>query len=417
MFILSGWALGLLPVAIILQHAMFLYLYRTRLSSGDFKLRSGMQFLAPALKSARQSEAKEFGLPMLALRYGVPGVMIAILDITWFYVLSAMPEPIAPYAAPMRLGALGAYFYVLLNLGQRNFRRDITSAVAVWCAVTLAVGPVLAGVLNYLAISGTTQPKQDTFTLATATVYFLAGLAPRYVASAIEEAARRLLSTSGATVVAPRTVSLTKIRGIAPDIETRLGEEGIVDVYGLAMANPNRILRNTSFDPRQIVAWIDEALLIYNVPFWEALEADGITGAIDLAWYYNSDEDDDADQPPKQPPPAPQAILHRVAVPLAEQPPHLVPTGAALPSQPPPAPQQATARPPQRVGATQQDQAPVPQTHPQIPAAIVALAARIQVDAPRLSDCIERVYQDAQVQQVWVLYQTDSNELHPMGND
>jgi hypothetical protein len=168
--------------------------------------------------------------------------------------------------------------YVLLTLGQRNFHRDITSAVAVWCAVTLGVGPLLAGVVSYLAIPAATESSDASFHFASAAVFFLAGLAPRYVASVVEEAARRLLSSSGVTVQAPRTLPLTKIRGITADIEARLDEEGIVDVYGLAMASPNRLLRNTSFDARQIVSWMDEALLIYNVPFWEKLEADGITG-------------------------------------------------------------------------------------------------------------------------------------------
>ncbi len=51
------------------------------------------------------------------------------------------------------------------------------------------------------------------------------------------------------------------------------------------MANPIRLLRNTPFDKRQIVAWIDEALLMVFLPkSWDALEEHSITGAIDLAW-------------------------------------------------------------------------------------------------------------------------------------
>jgi len=39
---------------------------------------------------------------------------------------------------------------------------------------------------------------------------------------------------------------------------------------------------------RQILSWIDEAILIVTLPrSWEALEEEGITGAIDLAWYYD----------------------------------------------------------------------------------------------------------------------------------
>jgi len=33
----------------------------------------------------------------------------------------------------IRLGAVGAYVYVLLELGRRTFRHDVTGQVAMWC--------------------------------------------------------------------------------------------------------------------------------------------------------------------------------------------------------------------------------------------------------------------------------------------
>lgn len=60
-----------------------------------------------------------------------------------------------------------------------------------------------------------------------------------------------------------------------------------MDAHALAAAEPIRLVRNTSFDMRQILSWIDEAMLIITLPkSWTALEDEGITGAIDLAWYY-----------------------------------------------------------------------------------------------------------------------------------
>jgi hypothetical protein len=50
------------------------------------------------------------------------------------------------------------------------------------------------------------------------------------------------------------------------------------------MANPFRLLFQTPFDKRQVVAWIDEALLITVLPqHWPVLQREGFTGAIDLA--------------------------------------------------------------------------------------------------------------------------------------
>ena len=78
---------------------------------------------------------------------------------------------------------------------------------------------------------------------------------------------------------------MSQVRGITPDIEERLGEEGIYDATTLAMADPVRLFRNTSFELRQILWWMDEALLILFVPeAWAGLQKNGLTGAIDLAW-------------------------------------------------------------------------------------------------------------------------------------
>jgi hypothetical protein len=83
---------------------------------------------------------------------------------------------------------------------------------------------------------------------------------------------------------------LTTIRGIDADTAERLHEEGITDVSSLAFANPFLLMRSTNFERRQLVDWIDEALLIRTLPqAWEELEKHAITGARRLA-----DHKDDA---------------------------------------------------------------------------------------------------------------------------
>ena len=95
-----------------------------------------------------------------------------------------------------------------------------------------------------------------------------------------------LLVTRGADVaVASRNVPLFTIRGITANIAERLEEESIVDARGLAMADPLRLFRNTNFGKRQILDWIDEALLITALPEgWQGLQRVGISGAVDLAY-------------------------------------------------------------------------------------------------------------------------------------
>ena len=58
----------------------------------------------------------------------------------------------------------------------------------------------------------------------------------------------------------------------------------------VAMADPYRLLRNTSFDKRQILRWIDGALLMVYLPeAYVSLERQGIIGAMSLAWYAQPD--------------------------------------------------------------------------------------------------------------------------------
>lgn len=348
LFHFSAWVLALLPAIIIAQHAFFLYKFRRRVSTKKVDLTKGkMAFLQPAWNAVSSEEQVEFSPRMLWVRYGGPALLIVVLVVTWYYFPWLPLQCMEPFQGPFLLGAIGAYVYVLLQLGQRNFRRDITSGICIWCAATLALGPILAAVVSFLwkKAGGT-----DVNNWGTASVYFLAGLSPRYVSSVIDEAARRLLLSPSGAASSQRTLPLTHVRGITPDIADRLSEEGIYDIYGLASANANRLLRTTSFDPRQILSWIDEAILIATLPkIRDELEAAGITGAIDLAWYYLESEYSQQTSPP-------------------------------IPSPPP-------------------------------SAQVNTLAGRLKLEADLLWAVILRLYQDAQVQRVWVLYQVDSEEV------
>ncbi len=186
-----------------------------------------------------------------------------------------LPTAIARAA---RCGFAGAYVYVLILLGLRTYQHDVTVGVAFWSAATLALGPVMAG-----ALSSFWEPQvKEGFT--NAAVYFLAGFAPRFVAEAITDIIRRTWFSKTPAADAARSVPITQVRGIDARVGERLEEEGITSVSSLAAADPLRLLRNTSFDKRQIVGWIDNALLHTALPkHWQPLEDSGVRGAMDLA--------------------------------------------------------------------------------------------------------------------------------------
>jgi hypothetical protein len=199
------------------------------------------------------------------------------------------------YLTALRLGAAGAFIYVLIYLGRRNFQRDITGGAALWSAVQLVLGPTLAFTIAYfLTPSGNSASGAVGF----GALYFLAGLSPRLIADWISETVQRAWISPRAMLAASRLIPLAQIRGITPLIESRLNEEGIEDAADLAMANPVKLLRTTPFDPRQILSWIDEAMLITTLPLhWDALEKEGVTGAMDLAWYVQAGDEETPVEP------------------------------------------------------------------------------------------------------------------------
>ena len=279
-----GFLFALLPPLLLTHHAVMIGIYARRLIGSDKDAARASTDTA----SIRVQKTMEsyFGYRTLLLRYGLPVIVMAIANVIVFRSLTdgrgiaGFPTGSHAFVAA-KYGAIGAYSYVLLELSRRTFRRDITSAFALWCTVSILLGPTLACTIELIwngAGSSATSWQ-------TATVYFFAGFAPRRVIASIEQAARQLLSQEHQPVVAgSRLIPLSQLRGVSAVNEERLMEEGVYDVHGLAQAEPIRLLRNTSFDFRQILAWVDEALLITNFPqAWEALEKSGIFGAADLA--------------------------------------------------------------------------------------------------------------------------------------
>lgn len=305
------WVIGLLPTMMVGYQLFYLWLYHPRENpdqAAPTPIPGQTRETAEQSKTWAQSAIdNNFNLRTLFTRYGLPAVL---LGITGIVVTDLMVEPHNYFSAHLwidnsnaatmmmrgiRLGAVGAYVYVLLQLGQRTFRHDVTGTVAMWCWVTLVLGPVLAGAVAFLWRA---EAPQGGGWWGTGVVLFFTGFAPRRVIAAIEQAAAELLKIGPKSVVQPRVIPLTQIRGIGPQIEERLSEEGIVDVNLLATAEPVRLMRNTPFDMRQILSWIDEAILMVTLPrSWQALEEEGITGAIDLAWYYDQVIDMDTNSP------------------------------------------------------------------------------------------------------------------------
>jgi len=298
-----GYLLAALPAVLVARHAVYLRVSRRRALAFDGRadeddLRDegfDRKKFARVFARARAAHDREFQTDAIALRYGVPAFLVAMVGMADFRLLT--DDTLSTLAAKLQFDAavvdnalsgaryatLGAYVYVLIYLGQRSMRRDVTSGAATWSAVMLALGPLVGAVLALV------WKKNDTTAdWGTRSLYFVAGLSPRYAVAVLEETVRRLwLTRSGAAAQPTEVVPLTELRGITSEIEERLSEEGITEATGLAMTDPLKLYRNTAYDKRQILTWMDEALLVAFFPTsWKALREADVTGAISLAVQY-----------------------------------------------------------------------------------------------------------------------------------
>ncbi len=264
----------------------------------------------------------------------------------------------------LRYGAAGAYVWVLLELTDRCFRRDMTPGSVLWCAVTLVVGPLLGA---FLALVLKLEPSKDGSSVwQYAIVLFFAGFAPRRIVEIASAAAQQMLRSTPNAAPNPNLIPLGTLRGMTPSIVERLGQEGIEDAYMLAFADPVRLLRNTAFDLRQIVAWMDQALLLVFCPrLVHGLGEAGVSGATDLAFY---------------------EIIRRC---------HDEAKRAMSDPARPARPGEASALD----GAWRDEPNP-----------LAALAKGAQIEVDQLRDAAQRLYFDEQVRLVWVLYNTFSTQ-------
>jgi len=282
------WNLAAFPSIIVLAHGFALFRLR-RLDVSD----------APdtgdtALAQVRRSVSRDFGAISLIVRYGMPAFFISWigLGMTNALLRELHPPPgHAPDGWPVSAaiaagyGLAGSYAFVVMYLGYRSFRYDITPGAAMWCAVTLAVGPLIAGVLGmFWPPIHTLQTTNGSQMFRVATL-FMAGFSPRYGIAIIEEIARSgWKNVHRAETESRRTQAITQLPGITPNIAERLAEEGLTSVEGVAGADPVRLLRSTSYDKSLIVDWVDTAMLMQALPKdWEKLQAVGLSKATELA--------------------------------------------------------------------------------------------------------------------------------------
>jgi len=292
------WHLAAFPSVIILAHGFTL----SRLRRLDTSTTAASDADAPALEEIKRSVSRNFGALTLIVRYGIPAFFIYWLGLgianTLFSELveahmvgAGSQAANCPEGWPLGLviaaayGLAGSYSYVMLALGSRSFLYDITPGSAMWCAVTMVIGPLVAGVCGMFwpparSLSGSTASQ-----IRHIAAFFIIGFSPRYGLGLIAAFARgHLQSINSEEADSARYLPITQLSGVTPNIAERLAEEGLTSVDAVAAADPVRLLRATRYDKRLIVDWIDSAMLMQALPKdWEKLQRVGISKATELA--------------------------------------------------------------------------------------------------------------------------------------
>lgn len=181
--------------------------------------------------------------------------------------------------ALLRLGFLGAYSFVVLDLLRRYHRDDLRPAAY----VSVVVRVVVLGLIIVAVDQAWTWGRPTSHAVA-----FLLGFFP--------ESGIRLLVSSLARPLGrhvPRLGmqhSLHELEGLGLWYEARLLEEGIEDLQNLATANLVDVMLRTRIPLDRLVDWLDQAFLWLHLPggedtaqdLREALREFGVRTATDL---------------------------------------------------------------------------------------------------------------------------------------
>lgn len=160
---------------------------------------------------------------------------------------------LAEHASVISWSFLGAYFYVVTVLADRWLRSDLTTGV-LW---KLNIRIVISLVVGFLLTA--TIPSVPKYAA------FLVGIVPDTVLKFIADRARIVLNLESQDGLWQASELQRKIDGINFWQSQRLSEEGLESVQNLATKEIPGLLISIRFDTPQLLHWIDQALLRFQV--------------------------------------------------------------------------------------------------------------------------------------------------------
>ena len=195
----------------------------------------------------------------------------AVVVAGWLAVLAPVGPPPAladagqllryfqPQQALPAFGFLGAYFFAVFAISRRYTRGDLQPKTYSHVVARMLIVTIAAWVLD--AVLPANGPWRD----AALVLVFLIGVAPDTFYTVLGEFLRlKLLSRLFRSL--EEKDPLTNIEGVDLYDRTRLAEEGVTNVQGLAHHDVIDLMLATRIPVPRLVDWLDQAILCLHVP-------------------------------------------------------------------------------------------------------------------------------------------------------
>lgn len=210
-------------------------------------------------------------------------VLLASLAITLGWILTLLPNSFTfvargpedtfrlfiPQRQAMVFAFLGAYFFALMMILRRYARNDLRPKTYSHVAARILIVVILAWVLE------TFWPEGGATLWSVA---FLTGVFPESGLTFVKEFGTRRLGFAQAFPSLQERQPLTDLEDIDLYDRTRLDEEGVTNVEGLAHHDLLDLILQTRISVPRLVDWVDQAILyIHAEPSFDAPETDALS--------------------------------------------------------------------------------------------------------------------------------------------
>jgi hypothetical protein len=180
---------------------------------------------------------------------------------------------------PISLGFAGAYFYIVQMLFRRYLSDDLYPAAFLQGAVRVLIVFTLS-----LAIGVMFQIKADVANAGAAMFAFFVGIFPTWGLRAIADYVNQIFGWKLPGVLEAHPLSA--LDGMNLWTESRLLEENVENIQGMATVSIEHLVVHTHFSAAQLVDWIDQSILYThsgaNGERFQYFRAVGIRSASDL---------------------------------------------------------------------------------------------------------------------------------------